>query len=239
MTRLLVAALNGGHSNVVYASVPVTPAELAGETARVVAAGATEVHVHPRRGDGEESLEPADVAAAIEAIRASVPGAPISVTTGAWIEPDPHRRAVTISRWRVLPNSASVNAHEDGALDVARVLRDRGVAVEVGLFTITAAEEFVRGPLRTLAARILIEPIDRPSMLALYDARSILELLDRHGVDQPRLLHGDGANTWPVLRRARQLGISCRVGFEDTFHLPDGTPAPHNAALIQAAQSAS
>jgi uncharacterized protein (DUF849 family) len=82
---------------------------------------------------------------------------------------------------------------------------------------------------------VLIEPVDRPALLAVNDASAILAVLDRHGVDLPRILHGDGSNTWPVLRQARRLRLGMRIGFEDTSELPDGTPAPHNTALVQAA----
>jgi uncharacterized protein (DUF849 family) len=231
--RLLVAALNGGRN--AYAGVPVTPDELATDAASVVAAGATEVHVHPRRPSGCESLDPDDVAAAVEAVTAAVPGIPVSVTTGAWIEADPHRRSTLISRWQVLPTHASVNAHEDGALEIAHLLRERGVGVEVGLMTPTAAELFIRTPLWKLATRVWIEPFDRPADLAVEDAGKILDLLDRHDVELPRILHGDGVNTWPVLRQARQLGLGMRIGYEDTLDLPDGRAAPHNVALLQAA----
>jgi uncharacterized protein (DUF849 family) len=230
---LLIAALNGGHAP--SSGVPVSPDELAADAAAAVAAGATELHVHPRRPDGAESLHPDHVAAVVEAIGGAVPHVAVSVTTGAWIEPDPRRRIAQVSAWRVLPTSATVNVHEEGAVAVARVLHDHGVAVEAGLFTVTAAEEFVRGPLRSLADRVLVEPVDRPTLLAVQEADTILDLLDRYDVDVPRVLHGDGANTWPVLHRAYQLGLGIRIGLEDTFALPDGSPAPHNAALVGAA----
>jgi uncharacterized protein (DUF849 family) len=232
---LFVGALNGGHHKTRHSRVPVTPAELAADAARVAAVGASEVHVHPRNADGYESLAPRDVAAAVSAIRAAAPGLDVSVTTGAWIEPDPQRRSALIADWNVLPTSASVNAHEDGAVEVARILRARGVDVEVGLFTVTIAEWFVRGPLRGLASRILVEPVDRPSVLALHDATSMLRILRHHDVDLPVLVHSDGDATWPVLRRARSQGVPTRIGFEDAFHLPDGQVAEDNSALVRAA----
>jgi uncharacterized protein (DUF849 family) len=232
---LFVGALNGGHHKQHHSGIPVTPAELAADSARVAAAGATEVHVHPRNANGSESLAPGDVAAALTAIRAAAPGLDVSVTTGAWIEPDPQRRSALIAEWNVLPTSASVNAHEDGAVEVARILRARGVDVEVGLFTVTTAEWFVRGPLRGLASRILVEPVDRPSILAVHDASSMLRILREHGIDLPVLVHSDGEATWPVLLRARKLGVPVRIGFEDTFTLPNGEVAEDNSALVRAA----
>ncbi|HEY8455402.1 MAG TPA: 3-keto-5-aminohexanoate cleavage protein [Actinopolymorphaceae bacterium] len=233
MDRVLVCALNGGRAG--HPGVPVTSDELAADAVRVVATGATEVHVHPRRRDGSESLDPDDVARVVEAIGSAAPGVPVSVTTAQWIEADPRRRVALVSQWPVLPAYALVNAHEEGAVEVAHVLRERGVAVEAGLFTVLAAELFVRTPLRKLASRVVIEPVDRPSLLAMEDANRILAMLDRYDVGLPRILHGDGPNAWPLLRRACQLGLGMRIGFEDTLVLPDGSYAPHNVALVQAA----
>ena len=44
-----------------------------------VAAGAEAVHLHPRRGDGDESLLAVDVGAAVTAVRQACPGTPVGV----------------------------------------------------------------------------------------------------------------------------------------------------------------
>ncbi len=233
MNLVLVGALNGSRTG--RTGVPTTPGELAADAARVVAAGATEVHVHPRRPDGRESLEPDDVGAAMETVAAAVPGIPVSISAGAWVEADPRRRIALIRRWPVLPTYATVNVYEHGAVEVARALQERGIAVEAAMFSQTAAETFLRGPWRALASRILIEPVDRPALLAVHDALAILSLLDKYGIFLPRFLHGDGENTWAVLHEARTQGLGMRIGFEDTYRFPDGSLAPDNAALVQAA----
>ena len=60
-------------------------------------------------------------------------------------------------------------------------------------------------------------------------------MLARAHVQRPILLHGFGATVWPFVTLARQRRWSTRVGFEDGKHLPDGTPADGNAALVAAA----
>jgi uncharacterized protein (DUF849 family) len=40
----------------------------------------------------------------------------------------------------------------------------------------------------------------------------------------------------PALRVAGRLGLSTRIGLEDVLVLPDGSPAPDNAALVRAAR---
>ncbi len=62
-------------------------------------------------------------------------------------------------------------------------------------------------------------------------------IMDRHGFTAPRLHHGYGAATWPVLRAAIRLGRDIRVGLEDTTILADGGPASGNGELVEAAVS--
>src|SRR5581483_6152090 len=118
----LQAALNGNRAAGEHPALPLTPEQLALEGRRAVAAGAVAIHLHVRGASGRESLAPADLAVTLGAVRASVPGVPIGVSTGAWIEPDLSQRLALLAGWQALPDFASVNLHEDGALDMARLL---------------------------------------------------------------------------------------------------------------------
>src|SRR5262245_6267274 len=69
--------LNGGRGRADHPAVPLTPAELAASAVAAVAAGATAVHLHPRRADGGESLLPSHVAAAVTAVRQACPATPV------------------------------------------------------------------------------------------------------------------------------------------------------------------
>lgn len=77
--------------------------------------------------------------------------------------------------------------------------------------------------------RLLVETSDEET------AERILGALDALGLTQERLLHGEGARTWPVLERAARSGHAIRVGLEDTLLLPDGATARDNAELVAAA----
>jgi uncharacterized protein (DUF849 family) len=63
----------------------------------------------------------------------------------------------------------------------------------------------------------------------------IVTMLDRAGVQRNILLHGFNATVWPFVTLARQRQWSTRVGLEDGKHLPNGTIASGNAALVAAA----
>jgi uncharacterized protein (DUF849 family) len=231
---MIQACLNGARSASDSPAVPLTPADLAESAAAAVAAGAAEVHVHPKAPCGSDSLSPRVVGPALDAIRAVV-SVPVGVTTGAWAEPDPARRVERIRSWTVLPDYASVNWHEDGADEVAAALLARGVGIEAGIWAGTpAAGRFLESPYAPRVLRVLAEVIGASAQEAEPSARALLtELGPAHG--RPVLLHGHDAGTWPVLRLARRLGLDTRIGLEDVLELPGGERAESNAQLVTAA----
>ncbi|MGW0477888.1 3-keto-5-aminohexanoate cleavage protein [Nonomuraea sp. NPDC003214] len=232
---MLQVCLNGARSRAECPHLPVTPDELAVAARDAVAAGAEDIHLHPKDHDGQDTLEATAVAAAVSAVRAAVPGIPVGVTTGAWATADPHARAAQVRAWTVLPDHASVNWHEDGATEVAAALLDRGIGIEAGIYSGTpAARRFLSrsGSLRVL--RVLAEITEATPQDALHAAAGLLDELEPAAA--PILLHGEDATAWPILRLAASRRLHARIGLEDVLHLPDGTPAPDNAALIRAAR---
>lgn len=229
--------MNGGRNAGSHPSLPVTSDELAEAATSCVAAGAAAIHMHPRDSSGRESLDPAVVAQAVQRVRAVVGGVPIGVSTGAWIEPNPKRRATEISRWPGPgngPDMASVNLSEDGAPAVMRALLTQGIDVEAGVWSVADVHRLVDTGLHDRIVRVLVEIVDSVED-PLAEAWAIDDALGRVGVDTPRLHHGENGATWPVLRQAKQLGRDIRIGLEDTLSLPDGSPAPSNHALVHAA----
>jgi uncharacterized protein (DUF849 family) len=226
---MVQVCLNGPRGAADGAAVPLTPESLAQAAAEAVAAGATDIHVHPKTPCGQDSLSPRVVAATLEAIRARV-SVPVGVTTGAWAEPDPRARLARVRSWTVLPDHASVNWHEPGAESLAAALIDLGVGVEAGIWSGTdAAERFAVSALGPKVLRVLAEVTAADA--AEDSARTLLaELGTAH--DRPVLLHGGDDGAWPVLRLAGRLGLATRIGLEDTLLLPEGQPALSNAQLV-------
>jgi uncharacterized protein (DUF849 family) len=228
---MIQACLNGPRGAADGAVVPVSPRAMADSAAAAVAAGASDIHVHPKTPCGQDSLSPRVLAPTLEAIRARV-SVPVGVTTGAWAEPDPVARLDRVRSWTVLPDHASVNWHEPGAEEVAAALIGRGVGVEAGLWSGTdGAARFARSPLGPRVLRVLAEVTDTSPGTAQETARALLaELGSAHG--RPVLLHGEDGGAWPVLRLAGRLGLATRIGLEDTLVLPDGERAVSNAQLV-------
>ncbi|MGJ7416042.1 3-keto-5-aminohexanoate cleavage protein [Streptomyces cinereoruber] len=233
---MLQVCLNGPRGRAESPALPVTPGQLARAARAAVAAGAENIHLHPKDSEGRDTLEAAAVAAAVSAVRATVPGVPVGVTTGSWASSDPGERIARIAAWTVLPDHASVNWHEDGAREVAGILLERGVGVEAGIFSgAGAARAFLDWPDAPRVLRVLVEVTETGAQEAVEVANRLLAELAP--TPAPLLLHGQDGSAWPVLRLAAARGLDTRIGFEDVLHLPDGTPAPDNAALVRGARA--
>jgi uncharacterized protein (DUF849 family) len=235
---LIKACLNGGTTRDEHSSVPQTPTELAAEADAAIRAGAGAVHLHPRDSSGAETLGAEAVLAAVAAVRAAVPAIPVGVTTGLWITGgDQARRIAQVSRWTGdgKPDFASVNLSEPGADELAELLGELGVAVEAGVGSVADADQLAASGFGGHVLRVLIEPDDGVPEVAVAVAANVEAALKEHGLVAPRLHHGYGLATWPVLRAAIRMGRDIRIGLEDTTVLADGRVASGNGELVEAA----
>jgi len=195
--------------------------------------------MHPRAANGAESLAAADIAAAVRAVREDSPALPLGVSTGLWITGDVAARQRAICEWATLdasdrPDFASVNVSEPGFSEVTNTLDQAGIAVEAGVWSSADAETLdTSAPSRLL--RILVEVNDRRNADAVSTADAILDRLDALGLPEARLLHGNDSTCWPLILHAGRLGLSTRIGLEDTLTGPDGEPAVDNADLVRLA----
>jgi len=247
---LIKAAINGGRAKAEHAAVPISPDEQAAAVVACLKAGADAIHLHVRfvgaarssRSYAEglvsekESLHAEDVAGTLLVVKAVAPNAPIGVSTGAWILPDPVARLRAVAAWKVLPGFASVNFSEEGAVDLAKLLLSRGVDVEAGLCDADAAQVFVRCGLGARCIRVLLEPQEQELERALETVGAIERVLTSGAPDlPPLLLHGTEATVWPMMDEAIARGYDVRTGLEDTLVLPDGRVARDNVELISEA----
>ncbi|PPF84498.1 hypothetical protein C5B96_07235 [Subtercola sp. Z020] len=234
MSRPVIqASLNGPFAKVDHPQVPATAAELAADARECVRAGAQAFHVHPRTASGAETLAADVTDEVVRTVKASQPY-PVGVGTGAWIEGDTARRLDYVSGWSE-PDFASVNLGEEGAIELIMRLNERGIPVEAGVWTVAEAEFLVASEITPSLLRVLIEPVELDVARAVDIVGEIHRVLDHGRVEVPRLQHGDGEATWVLLEDAARRGVDMRVGFEDTFLLPDGTQAQSNAELVRAA----
>ena len=233
---MLQACLNGGRTGAEAPGVPLTPKDLARDAVAVRKAGAQELHVHPRNMAGAESLAPADVSAALGAIRAAAPGMKVGIGTGAWIGPGGRRRHEQMQAWEVLPDYVSVNLNEPDCIEVMKMMHDRDIGIEAGVWSLAEARRLCREANKSDLLRVLIEMRDVPGPQARAEAMQCIQYLRERGVTAPILLHGQERSAWPCVIEAARLGFDTRIGFEDVLDLPGGTPAPSNAALVACAR---
>lgn len=230
---IVQACLNGARPADFHPCLPQTPQAIAADAAACIAAGAAELHIHPRAADGRESLAAVD--ATVAAVREACPGTLIGVSTGAWIEDDITATRAAIAAWHILPDYASVNLSEPDAPAVMELLLSKAVGIEAGLATVADAERLLALPTARGVLRILIEldSGDFETGLKITDAIAAMLLEARLG--KPILLHGADATVWPFVDQAFSRRWSTRVGLEDGRNLPDGSLAPDNAAIVAAA----
>lgn len=234
---MLQACLNGGRSRDFHPAVPLSPDELATDAKAVIAAGAEQIHLHVRGADGKESLHPDDVVRTLAAVRAAVPGVPIGLSTGWWIPPRGRARQEHIRAWQSLPDYVSINLIEEDSAEVIDIALSKGIGVEAGIWSPANAEKFVANANAGRCLRVLIEINEQDLSVGMASYRRIMAILDRAGIDLPRLLHGLDATVWDFYRNTFAHELDARIGLEDGKHLPDGTIARDNAALIQAARA--
>lgn len=231
-TTYLKACINGARTPDAHPNLPVTPQQLAAEVVAAHAAGAKAVHMHPKTGDGVDSLTADIVGAAVAAVRHAAPGLPLGVTTGLWALPDADERLRAVDAWTALPDFASVNWHEPGSEGLARLLLSKGVGVEAGIFHAEAAALWARSEVAAHCMRVMVE-LGPDGDVATAD--DVLGEVLAAGSPAPVLLHGFDESCWPLLEHAAVRGVQTRVGMEDTLLLPDGSTAPDNASLVSAA----
>jgi uncharacterized protein (DUF849 family) len=234
---MLQACLNGGRAREFHAATPQSPDELAADAKAVIVAGAQELHIHVRGRDGKESLHPDDVTPTLAAVRTSVPGVPVGLSTGWWIPPKGRARQEHIRGWTALPDYVSINLIEEDSAEIIALSLAKGIGVEAGIWSVVDAEKFVADPNARACLRVLIEINEEDLSAGMAAARGIIGVLDRAGIHLPRLLHGRDATMWPFYTEALRLGLDGRIGLEDGKHLPSGLEADGNAALIRAARA--
>lgn len=239
--------------------VPVTPEELAREAKIAAEAGASVIHVHFRQqssGKGHlPSWEPQVARDCVSAIRAACPGIIINQTTGV-VGSDVSGPLDCLRATK--PEIAACNA---GSLNYLKVKADGSWAWPPLLFDnpVEKVSKFL-GVMDECDTRPEFECFDTGIVRSvgmfrrtgMY--RSTLQYNFVMGVEsgmpaEPDLLPlltrltEESAfwsvtaigreNTWPLHRRAAELGGQLRTGVEDTFYLPDGAKASSNGPLIE------
>jgi 3-keto-5-aminohexanoate cleavage enzyme len=229
-------------------SVPVAPAEVVDDAARVIEAGASMIHVHAREADGTPTWKPEVFQRIIEGIRAIDPDVVVIATTSgrtftafeqrsAVLELDgdakPDMASLTLGSLN-FPQSASVNA-PDVVCQLATRMRDRGIKPELEVFELGMLNfafhlqrrglldsccyvNFLLGSLGTAPARVL----------------DLCNLVREVPKDWVWAGTGIGRFQLPINMAAMIMGGNVRVGLEDNLFFDAGkTRLATNLALVE------
>jgi uncharacterized protein (DUF849 family) len=246
---ILTVAPNGARRvKVDHPVIPLTADELATDAATCQAAGAAMIHAHVRRPDGRHLLDADAYRQATDAIRRQVgPGMVVQITTeaaGLYQPPEQMRvvrevapEAVSLAIRELVPDAA----HEVEASGFFAWMRQRDIMLQIILYSPDDLARYhdlkARGVLGE-GVDFLLFVLGRYTAGQQSRAADLLPFLE--GLDNlpPWAVCAFGAQEAACAQAALSLGGHARVGFENNLHLPDGSLAPHNAALVATAAQA-
>ncbi len=242
----LAVAPNGGrHMKVDHAALPITPMELADCAQACLLAGASMIHLHVRNEAGRHCLDVQRYRAALDAVRTRVGDRLITqITTeslGLYQPVDQielirtlRPEACSIALREIAPDAA----HEIGFASLLEWMRRERVFPQIILYDAT---DVVR--LQGMRQRGLIPASDIPVLFVLGrytagqqsapgDLRQFMAVA-RQSPFAHWTVCAFGRDEAACAVAAALLGGHVRVGFENNFHLPDGTVAAENADLLR------
>lgn len=244
-TAIAVAPNGGRRTKADHPAIPLTPAELARTAAECLDAGAGMIHVHVRRPDGGHLLDADAYRETIAAIRSEVGRSlVIQITTEALGIYTPAEQIAVLKAVR--PEAASLALREivpDDAAEAAFAETLEWMARENVLPQIILYEPAEAVRLAAMRKRGLLPWNDVPVLYVLgrYTVSQTslpADLLPFLVPEVPRFgswsVCAFGRHEAACVTAAALLGGHVRVGFENNLFMPDGTPAPNNAALVEA-----
>ena len=201
---MLKAALNGDRERGSHPALPFGAAELAADAAACVRAGAAAIHIHPRDDEGWETLAADVVDHTVRAVRLAA-GVAVGVSTGAWIEPDPRRRAAPAPRrphrrrHEAACRTAGAQRPDNGAMRGEMTRVKLLVASAVSAVAFGAAAWLLFGPRWTITG-VLVGPLIVILAVAVVHMYATPDLNNDQPDEAAALLRGEMAS-WRTLAR--------------------------------------
>ena len=243
---VVTAALTGGiHGKEASPNLPETPEEIGQAAGEVEAAGASVVHVHARRDNGERAFSTERFQAIDEAIRRYTDDVVIQHTTGATqaptekrhlslrTDPPPEMASLDMGPLNRYDRLTSENtlATVDALYDE---MADRGIKPELEVFNDGHLNE-VHGLLerRELTEPVYATLIFGPGTLTRPRPANFLNAVDN--LPEGALFNtlGFGRHQLPFATMGILFGGNVRVGLEDNVYYREGELAESNAQLVE------
>jgi 3-keto-5-aminohexanoate cleavage enzyme len=242
---VVTVALTGGvHGKEANPNIPETPGEIGAAAAACERAGASVVHLHARRPNGERSFETERFQRVNDAVRDATEDVVIQNSTGGTGAPLEERRSSLrtdpppemasldmgpLNRYQHLTSENTRHTIEE----LGREMRERGITPELEVFNNGHLNETYR----LLEQGIIEEP---PYINLIFGGgttspphpRNLLNLVDGLPEGSPFNVLGFGPHQLPLTTMAILLGGHVRVGLEDNVYYRRGEPAESNAQLV-------
>ncbi|MFC6719324.1 3-keto-5-aminohexanoate cleavage protein [Natrialbaceae archaeon GCM10025810] len=243
---IVTAALTGGvHGKEANPNVPETPEEIGRAPAAAEEAGASVVHLHARRDDGERAFSTERFQEVTDAVRAHADDVIIQHSTGGTGAPLEVRRQPL--RTDPAPEMASLDmgplnrydhltSENPRAMvdDLHEEMRERGIKPELEVFNDGHLNE-VHGLLerRDLEEPVYATLIFGGGTLSRPHPRNLLNAIDN--LPEGALFNtlGFGPHQLPLTTMGVVMGGHVRVGLEDNIYFRRGEPAESNAQLVE------
>lgn len=240
---VVTAALTGGvHGKEAHPDLPETPEEIGEAAAACESAGASVVHLHARRENGERAFETERFQAVTDAVRARTDDVIVQHSTGGTgaptelraeplrTDPPPEMASLDmgpLNRYDLLTSEntrATVDAlHEE--------MRERGIKPELEVFNDGHLNETFR-ILDALAEPLTLTLVFGPGTLSIPHPRNLLTLVDSLPENAEFTVLGFGRHQVPLTTMSALLGGHVRVGLEDNLYYRKGERAESNAQLV-------
>jgi len=243
---VVTVALTGGvHGKEANPNIPETPEEIGAAAAACERAGASVVHLHARRPNGERSFETERFQQVNDAVRDATDDVVIQNSTGGTgapleerrnslrTDPPPEMASLDMGPLNRYQHLTSENTRHT-IDELGREMRERGITPELEVFNNGHLNETYR----LLEQDIIEEP---PYINLIFGGgttsppspRNLLNLVDGLPEGSPFNVLGFGPHQLPLTTMAILLGGHVRVGLEDNVYYRRGEPAESNAQLVE------
>ena len=227
-----------------HPAVPITPEEIARTAAACAEAGAAMIHLHVRDAEDKHSLDVERYKAAIAAVRREVGGRLVVQVTSEAVGiyapaeqmamvRDLKPEAVSLAVREIVPDEAA----EPAAADFLAWLRGEGILPQFILYSdedLRRFDDLVARGVVPGGRHFLLFVLGRYTAGQVSDPADLLPFLASNEQAHPWAVCAFGPRETACAVTAAGLGGHARVGFENNLHLPDGSTAPDNAALVAA-----
>jgi uncharacterized protein (DUF849 family) len=229
-----------------HPELPMTTAQIAQTAQKCAVAGADELHLHVREGDGTHSLDAGRYREAVSAVQDLAPELAIQITTEAAGRYDVAAQFAVLKQ--LTPKAASVSIREiardpEMAPQVYAYAREAGIGLQHILYDTDDLNQLAHWQNEGVIARGGCDVLLVLGRYAPPQPAQVAELApfaaQAAGVADRWMVCAFGHNEHAVAQAAIKLGGHLRIGFENNIQRPDGSLAADNAEnILRAADAA-